>query len=147
MKKVRATLVPFVARRPRFLDQLNMPHPQSGRNEISIKNEISISWRLFCTNTKKWICHFFMGSRGRFERGFNGSRRGVICYSRSVGHCSLYLGCCSLYVCYYRRRVGYCSICVDCYSTHVGCYNRSVGCYGHRIGSCTLYVECYSRRV
>ena len=58
---------------------------------------------------KKWRRNFFMGGRGRFERGFNGARH-------RVGCCSLYVGCYSLYV--------------GCYSFYVGCYIFYVRCYG-----------------
>ena len=43
---------------------------------------------------KKWLRHFFMDSRGGFERGFNGARFRVGCCNLCVGCYSLQLGCC-----------------------------------------------------
>ena len=61
---------------------------------------------------ERWLCHFFMGGRRRFEREYNGASRSVGCYSRRVGYDSLYVGCYSLYV--------------GCYILYVCCYSPYV---------------------
>ena len=66
---------------------------------------------------------FFLSSRGRFERGFNGARRRVGCYRRRVVFYNIYVGC-------YRHRVGSCILCKESHSHRGGCYSLYVGCIG-----------------
>ena len=104
---------------------------------------------------EKRLRHFFMSSRGRFERVCAGSHILCLVFCRRYGDiagtvrdyvssswdeqalcrllkpmhglCRRYVECCSLHVGYSRRHVGYCSLYGGYHNLHVGCYSLCVG--------------------